>query len=172
MKSAMEHPEDFSLYLDGETADPGYEEIRLHLETCARCREEVRNWRSLDSMFRSDESAIEVPPWQWQRIAAHLEAPLPAGRLAGIGRIFRPWSFAWNLTLTSLLLAGMLIGGMEYRNTLEERQLLLAVTNYAANEGQRIAAEGNPFRDRNVTTDNPFSQARSANHNEPEAVRR
>ena len=62
MNTLNGHPEDFSPYLDRDFSSPKYEEIRQHLENCVQCQDEVRNWQSFDSMFRSANADIEVPP--------------------------------------------------------------------------------------------------------------
>jgi anti-sigma factor RsiW len=158
MKRVLTHPENFCSYLDHDTSDSGYEQIRAHLDECPMCREEVKGWESVDAWFRSGEFSIEVPPFQWQRIAARLQEPEPVGLLARLRTLFHPWKLTWNVALGSLVLAGMILGGLEYRRNAEEKQLLLAVTRYVAEEGARIGAEENPFRVA-ATSDNPFSKS-------------
>ena len=96
MSLNLKHPEDFSSYLDGDFSDGKYEEIQVHLETCAKCREELEIWRSIDSAFRSRELEIEVPPFLWQRIANRIQSP--AGSQG-----WRPWTAALGLTRGSLV---------------------------------------------------------------------
>jgi anti-sigma factor RsiW len=159
MKRVLTHPEDFCSFLDQDTSDPAYEQIRAHLSGCPQCREDVKGWESIDAWFRSGESTIEVPPFQWRRIAARLQEPQPVGWLVRLRTMLRPWRPAWNVTVGSLVLAGMILGGLEYRRINEEKQLLLAVTRYVAEEGARIGTDGNPFRVA-ATSDNPFSKSK------------
>jgi anti-sigma factor RsiW len=158
MKRVLTHPENFCSYLDRDTSDSGYQQIRAHLDECPQCREELKSWESIDAWFRSGESSIIVPPFQWQRIAARLQEPEPAGWLLHLRTLMRPWRLTWNLALGSLVLTGMILGGIEYRRNTEEKELLLAVTRYVAEEGARIGAEENPFRVA-TTANNPFSRS-------------
>lgn len=169
MKALVQHPEDLTPFLNGEITDPGYLEIKSHLDGCAQCRSEVEKWRSFDALFRSEDEELEVPHFQWQRIAAHLRDPIPAIKPAGLSRFFQPWKLAWNLTLATLVLTGVLFTGFEYRKNLEEKQLLLAVTDYAMGEGQRVGSGNNPFRLANAPDNNPFSE--NGNVNRPAAGR-
>jgi anti-sigma factor RsiW len=84
MSVDLRHPEDFSCYLDRDFSDSRYQEIRAHLEGCAKCREELEVWRSIDAVLRSPELDIEVPPFLWQRIANRIRTP--AGR-----QVWREW---------------------------------------------------------------------------------
>ena len=81
-KAPDRHPEDLSPYLDGDVSDPGYQEIRQHLDQCPACTEEAENWKSWQAMFRSPEVEIAVPDSQWRRIATGIEdtEPLDARR--------------------------------------------------------------------------------------------
>ena len=166
------HPEDFGPYLDRDFSDRKYEEIRKHLETCVRCRNEVRDWQSFDSMFRSADADIEVPSFQWQRIAARLQAPAPSGILARLRPLLQPWKLAWNVTLATILLGAVIFSGLEYRKNFEEKQLLLAITRYAQEEGQRIVADDNPFGTVAAERDNPFARSPFGGESRPGAGRR
>jgi anti-sigma factor RsiW len=162
MNQAVEHPEDFSPFLDRDFSDPKYEEIRKHVDGCARCREEIRGWQSLDALFRTEEATIDVPPFQWRRIAIQLQTPVPAGMLDR----FRAWMqlrrLAWSAALATLVLGALTFTGLEYQNNLEEKQLLLAISESAAVEEQRAAAAENPFRTAAAANDNsnPFAVRR------------
>jgi len=166
------HPEDFCPYLDRDSSDPKYEEIRRHLDVCVPCHDEVRNWQSFDSIFRSDAAEIEAPPFQWQRIAARIQPPVPVGILARIRPLFQPWKLAWNVTLATIFLGAVIFSGIEYRNSFEEKQLLLAITRYAEETGSRIAADGNPFQTAAAEHDNPFARSPFAGESKPSAERR
>ena len=172
MNTLNGHPEDFSPYLDRDFSSRKYEEIRQHLENCVQCQDEVRNWQSFDSMFRSANADIEVPPFQWQRISARLRTPAPAGILARLRPLFQPWKLAWNVTLATILLGAVIFSGLEYRKSFEEKQLLLVIARYAQEEGQRIVADDNPFRAVAVERDNPFAKSPFAGESRPSAGRR
>ena len=172
MNRVSGHPEDFCPYLDRDSSSPKYEEIRQHLENCVQCQDEVRHWQSLDSMFRSADADIEVPPFQWQRIAARLRTPAPAGIMDRLRPLFQPWKLAWNVTLATILLGAVIFSGLEYRKNFEEKQLLLAITRYAQEEGQRIVADGNPFGTVAAERDNPFARSPFGGESRPGAGRR
>jgi hypothetical protein len=166
------HPEDFGPYLDRDSSDPKYEEIRRHLDACVPCQDELRNWQSFDSTFRSGAAEIEVPPFQWQRIAAQIQTPTPIGILARLRPLFQPWKLAWNVTLATILLGAVIFSGIEYRKDFEEKQLLLAITRYSQEEGERIAADGNPFQTAGAERNNPFARSPFAGESRPSAERR
>ena len=172
MKTMNDHPEDFCPYLDRDSSSQKYEEIRRHLESCVRCRDEVRYWQSFDSTFRSADADIEVPPFQWQRIAMRLRTPAPAGILARLRPLFQPWKLAWNVTLATILLGAVIVSGLEYRKNTEEKQLLFAIAQYAQEEGQRTLANDNPFRAVAADRDNPFARSPFAGESRPVDVRR
>ncbi len=172
MESNTRHPEDFSPYLDKDVLDPRHEEIRVHLSECSRCRDEVRKWQSVDALFRSAESEIELPPFQWQRIASRLRLQPRLSPLARLRAQVRPWNLAWSTALGVLFLGAVIVSGLEYRKYSEEKQLLLAVTRYAAEEAERIAADGNPFKISAAAEDNPFAERNFAEPGQPSADRR
>ena len=166
------HPENFSPYLDKDVLDPKHEEIRLHLSECSRCRDEVGRWQSVEAMFRSGESEIELPPFQWQRIAAQLREPAPTGILARFRSSLRPWKFAWNTGLATLALGIALMTGFQFYRIMETKELLLAVTRYANEEGERIGADGNPFRLAAASESNPFIKSPFSGDSKPSPDRR
>jgi hypothetical protein len=129
------HPKDFCPYLDRDSSDPKYEEIRRHLDVCVPCR-------------------------------------APVGILARLQPLFQPWKLAWNVTLATILLGAVIFSGIEYRKNFEEKQLLLAITRYTQEEGQRIAADGNPFQTAAAEHDNPFARSPFAGKGRPSAERR
>jgi len=158
MTQGSVHPNDFGPYIDGEVSDARYGEISAHLDACPDCRREAADWRSLDALVRSGAERIEVPPFQWARIAARLESPAPAGWWPRFRSPGRPWNRALQAGLATLVLGGALITVFQYYRTMETRQLLLAVTRYAEEESLRISADGNPFRLAAASEDNPFAR--------------
>jgi anti-sigma factor RsiW len=159
VRETKEHPEDFGPYLQGEASDPKFQEVRAHAEECARCQDEVRMWKSVDELFRSPESEIPVPPFQWQRIQARMQASAPAGLAGRLPLVFRRWKPAWSGALVTLALGTMIVTGIGIRKSLEERQLLLAITQYAQEESRRIAADENPFRVPTGSEQGPFDRS-------------
>jgi anti-sigma factor RsiW len=155
------HPDDLSPYLDHDSLDPRCKEIELHLDTCSQCRNELHRGQSMEALFRAGRDEIEVPPFQWQRIAAQLQTPLPLNSFARVRLLPWPWKPAWNVTLAAVILSVALLAGLEYHKNYEEKQLLLAVSRYAAAEQLRLGSEENPFRTATISdrTDesNPFA---------------
>lgn len=159
MNNDKAHIEDFSPYLDLDVSDPRHAEIEDHIGGCPACSEEARRWQAVDASFHTPEAEIEVPPFQWQRIAAELRNPAPAGVVSRLLALRRPWGLAWNVTLATLILGTFLISGLQYRRYSEERRILYAITSYTAEKGERMGSAGNPFEiAAAVTGNNPFAR--------------
>jgi hypothetical protein len=172
VNKAGDHPENFGPYLDRVSTDPECEEIRHHTVGCIRCQDEVRNWQSLDALFRSRQDEIEVPPFQWQRIAAQIRQPAPAGVLARFALFFKPQKLVWNAVLATFLLGAVIFAGIEYLKNTEEKMYLLAITRYATVEIKQVTADGNPFQTASASYDNPFAKSPFAGNRKPSAERR
>ena len=172
MNQNLNHPENFGPLIDRDLSDPLYEEIAGHLNECAGCRQELHNWQSVDALFRSADPGIDVPPFQWQRIAAQLREPAPTGILARFRSSLRPWKFAWNTGLATLALGIALMTGFQFYRIMETKELLLAVTRYANEEGERIGADGNPFRLAAASESNPFIKSPFSGDSKPSPDRR
>jgi predicted anti-sigma-YlaC factor YlaD len=142
MNRIADHPEDFGPYLDRDRSDPGYEKIQEHLQVCAECRKEVDALRSVDILFRNPEAEIEVPPFQWQRIATRMQTRPAAGFLARYRLLARPWKAA----LATFVLGAAIMTGLQIQRGYADQQLLRAISRYAAAEQQRLGANENPFR--------------------------
>ena len=170
MKRGNPHIEDFGPVLSRQDADPEYPEIRRHLDHCQECRDELKNWQVLDELFRSEQA--EVPPFQWQRIAARLQEDRNAARLPRLVSLLRNWRPAWNIALGTAVIAAVIFSGVEYSRNVQEKQLLLAVTRYAQEEGVRISADGNPFRTGAAAENNPFTGIITIDESKPAADRR
>jgi len=172
MRRGNQHPEDFGPVLNRDTADPEFTELMSHLNQCQHCREELKGWQSLDDLFRSEQANLEVPPFQWGRIAARLEETRGAGVPSGLRSWFLPRQAAWNVALGAAVLAAVIFGGLEYSRNIQEKQVLLAVTRYAQEEGIRISADGNPFRSGTAAENNPFTGIMGIDNSKPAADRR
>jgi hypothetical protein len=157
------HPENLSPYLDGEASDPEYQGIRLHVEHCSACKEEVENWKAWQETFRAPETELSVPDSQWRQIMARLDAPSSGPslweRLFGSIQSAR---LAWGTAGTLVLAAGLVISGLEYRDYSEGRKQLTALSAYSEAEQQWIARADNPFRSQD-STENPFRKPESIN---------
>jgi anti-sigma factor RsiW len=141
MNRTSGHPEDFGPYLDRDCSGPGHEEVREHLQECAECRKEIDALRRVDALFRSPETEIEVPSFQWQRIAARMTTP----RTAGLPALFHHLARPWKMALATLGIGAAIMTGLQVQKGFEERQLLRTISRYAANEQQRMGAKKNPF---------------------------
>jgi len=170
MDSTAKHPDDFGPYLDGDAGDRRYEEIRHHLDGCRKCREEIRIWHSLDDLFRNPEAQIEVPPFQWTRIEAQLEARKP-GIMGRLNRLLQSRRLAWSAAFTLVLIAAVTFSGVGYRRHLEKRDFAaLAVFNES--ETRRISEAENPFRALlgGAPDVNPFRRFQNTEDNNPFSI--
>lgn len=169
MNSSGKHPEDFSPYLDRDLEDSRYDEIRRHIESCPKCREEIRIWRSLDDLFRTPGIEVEVPPFQWARIEAKLKAARPGilerlTRLLDSRRLAR--RLAQRLPLTAgiafVLIAAFTFSGVQYRRYIEKRDFADLLV-FSESETRRISETENPFRALlgGDADENPFSRFRT-----------
>jgi anti-sigma factor RsiW len=144
MKDTFNHPADFSAYLDRDTSDSRYDEIRGHIERCARCRDEVGILQSMDAMFRSADR-VEVPSFQWQRIAAQIQAG-PSDRLAPLWRLLEFRKPVWSAAVATLVLVVALMAGLSYHKNSEQKQLLIAISRYVSVAESKTGPEENPFQ--------------------------
>lgn len=152
------HPDDLSPYLDGDLSDKRYEEIRLHLEDCAECREEAANWQDWQELFRSPEADLEVPSLQWHRIRARLEERRSGpGAWDRLTASIRPYRVAWGAVAALMMTAGLIVSGLEYRNYAEQKRQLTALSAYSESQQQWAAKADNPFRSKQASTENPFT---------------
>src|SRR5881409_2531327 len=128
MSDPSRHPEDFGPYLDGDFADSRYQEIKNHLNSCHRCAEELKVWREMDSLFRAPELSLDVPPFQWPRIAARLQQrkQVPV-RQQWVRLLFaRPSPALWSVAAALVLVSAALLGGLEHRRK-ENREIRASI---------------------------------------------
>jgi anti-sigma factor RsiW len=169
--STVEHPEDFSPYLDGETKDRRYGEIRRHLESCPECRREIEIWHSLDDLFRAPEAQIDVPPYQWTRIEAQLQSRKP-GFFGSLDRFLSAHRLAWGTALAALLMVAVTVSGVGYRRYQTQRDLA-ALSHFSESETRRIHSAENPFRSLvgGISDENPFSRFHTTEDENPFSFR-
>jgi anti-sigma factor RsiW len=173
MREFDSHPEDFSPYLDRDFADKRYEEIRLHLEACPDCQEELKTWHSLDSMIRAGEMEIQVPPFQWARIRERLqEHRAEPAILEQWGRLFKSRRLAWSTALGLLMAIAVTYGGFEYRKNVQAKEYA-ALVAFSESEERRINAAGNPFSAivDSAQRENPFSEFQAPSKINPFSIR-
>jgi hypothetical protein len=163
MNSSHCDPIDFSIHLDQDTSDSRYREISAHLAECTRCRDEAKNWSSIDDLFRG-EDRIEVPPFQWQRIAAQMKTNTNSNMRRHFRLPLPNWKPVWSLALAAIVMIVAVWSGLEYRRYGEEKQLLLAISRYASVEQSQTGPDENPFRIPNAADyaneSNPFAARR------------
>jgi anti-sigma factor RsiW len=160
------HPEDWSPYLDGEVSDERYSGLREHLEGCESCRKYVSGAERLDSLFRSPELEIEVPPFQWTRIQAAIES-LQVPRKRSLFEFLRIPRTVWATGLASLALFGAVVGRVTYRQIADARRLA-EVTRYSEKMRAETAENANPFSAYlQQEPANPFSQFQVAGEENP-----
>jgi len=134
--------------------------VSAHLEHCEQCRSEAALWRELNRLVRAHVPQIDVPPFQWERIAARLgESGPKAGFAERIRATFRAHRLAWNTAMGAILVAGITLSGLEYHK-LRQQEQLLPIVAYSAAEGQRLTTAGNPFRGyvESTADENPFAR--------------
>jgi anti-sigma factor RsiW len=162
------HPEDLSPYLDKDYSDKRYEEIRLHISGCAACREEVFNWEAWNGAFRSSGLELEVPPSQWPAILARLEKRRSReGFLEAFLSWVTPPRIAWKAAAALVVVAGVVLSGLEYRNRAEERRQLSALSAYSKTEKIWLIQANNPFRVQESSVENPFVKLERSDGNNP-----
>jgi anti-sigma factor RsiW len=160
MRDIGRHPANLVPFLDGDLADPGYEKIRLHLDECEECRRECEAWRQAEKLVRAHAPRIEVPPFEWRRIAARLdEKKSGAGWFARFAGSVRAHRLAWNAALGTLLIAAITASGLEFRRHARD-QVLVPIMAYAASETARLGSAGNPFQAYvdAASDENPFAK--------------
>jgi hypothetical protein len=169
MRMTGSHPEDFSPYLDGDTSDFRYLELKRHLDSCPACANEIKEWQSFEAACKTPEFELEVPPFQWQRIQSRLEQenPEPASFKRWIGWLLRP-QILYRGAMASLLGLVFLYSGFEYRLYVKTNQMK-DLAAFSALEHARLQAAYNPFSD--LTNDsysqNPFAEIQKTEGNNP-----
>ena len=174
MKEANQHPEDFGACLDIASADPRREEIGRHLERCRECRDELGRWRAAEALFRLPELELEVPPFQWQRIQARLEAvDARAERPNPIWVWLRPRALGFGMAVPVLFFALITAAGLQYRNHVENEQLA-ALKAYSEGVQYSLRTAGNPFRGAvpgDASGENPFTPYQTEDRSNPFLMR-
>lgn len=163
------HPEDFSPYLDRDSTDPACERIREHLAGCDICRQEVAQWESVDSLFRSPDLDLEVPAFQWQRISSLIAShgPVSSWRSAATAFLTRPRLVARYAAMAAGVLALLVFAGFEYRRYAFDQRILAEIRREGTSTIQvpiganpfenylKTSGEGNPFMSLDEDS-NPF----------------
>jgi anti-sigma factor RsiW len=156
MSFNLKHPEDFTCYLDRDFSDNQYEEIRAHLEGCAKCREELEIWRGIEAAFRSPELDIEVPPFLWQRIASRITTPPERqGWRKRITALALPRSMVWRGVAAVGLALVLTLTGVRFAKYRADSRILSMIGDSepewkVENPFQRLveeATEENPFEE-------------------------
>ncbi len=171
MKSGK-HPEHLSDYINRHSSDMEVEEIRTHLEFCAECREELHDWESLKSLFRSPDLEIEVPLYQWQRIKARLQSSKVEKQWLRLIFGWRPTRLAYGIAFGLLLLFGASLLGWEYRRHLAQEDFL-AIAAYSESQQVLLARAENPFATYASVPagGNPFTKYQSPGESNPFTAR-
>lgn len=156
MSDTSRHPEDFSPYLDKDLEDSRYQEIENHLNSCRQCAEELNVWQKTDSLFRAPELVLDVPPFQWSRIAARLQEPVQVPVRQRWLRLLFARPAIWGIAAAVVFVSAALLGGLEYRRK-ENREKMLA--HILTTPGEQAS---NPFREYLAlkTENNPFDEFR------------
>jgi anti-sigma factor RsiW len=156
MSFNLRHPEDFNCYLDRDFSDSRYEEIRAHLEGCAKCREEIEIWRGIEAAVRSPELDIEVPPYLWQRIASRINTPPGRqGWREWITALALPRSMVWRVVAAVGLVLVLTLTGIRFAKYRADSRILSMIGDAkpewkVENPFQRLVEE--------VTEENPFEE--------------
>lgn len=161
MRARFPHLEDMSPYLDRDISDPRYAEIEAHLAACRECREEERDWRSMEAAFRTADLDLEVPPFQWQRIVARIQSGPSVvdwrHRLASFIRFALPTRRA--VVAFAAFVAVVSLATFEYWKTRSEQRILAEIARYDAEWHTQFPSE-NPFRsyEEPLPSANPFEE--------------
>jgi anti-sigma factor RsiW len=160
MRLNPRHPEDFNCYLDRDFSDSRYEEIRAHLEGCAKCREELEIWRGIDAAFRSPELDIEVPPFLWQRIASRINtSPGRQPWLERITALALPRSMVWRGVAAVGLVLVLTLTGVRFVKYRADSRILSMI-----GDSKPEWKVENPFQQlvEESTEENPFEKLLSS----------
>jgi anti-sigma factor RsiW len=148
--------ENLTAYLDAELNATESEEVRLHLQVCASCANELGSFRKAAEYIESRVREIDPNPGTWRVIQARISAEQPARPQ------FRFFSPRWHLAATMLVVFGIFgLGYMQHRQ-LEKRSLQSYITKYTQERDARIrakrvlAAPGDNASFENKYGDNPF----------------
>lgn len=134
-----------SALLDNELTADEAQELRAHLETCARCREELEHLQGLKRLLGAVQD--RTPPAQlWDDLRRRVDAPAPgavAGLLETIRAAFRRPALATAAAAVVLMLVAFpLVRGRIDRLRAAEIGPDLFVREHA------LAAATDPFADR------------------------
>jgi len=154
------HPEDLTPLVAGRREHPEYGVLRAHVDGCTECRGEVEELRQLSDLFRAPELEIEVPAYQWTRIAARLESErrTPLARLASwLWPVVSQNRLAYSVAMLAVFAVVISAGGLYYRAYSEHQQILSAL-RASGSETRRVE---NPFEAylRTESGQNPFDKA-------------
>jgi len=88
-------------YLDGELAPQDREQINAHIFACIECSESLAALTAEQELFARYDREIEVPPFLWTRIAAHINAP----KRSWVASLFGKTSLAGAMAVLLLAIA-------------------------------------------------------------------
>lgn len=93
MSHSQRHPssERIQGFLDRRLASEAEAEVREHLETCARCREEVEAWSALFARLSEIPEVAPSPEFRREVMEA-VEIPSRSGLLSSLGKLLPSWT--------------------------------------------------------------------------------
>jgi hypothetical protein len=114
--------DDLTAYLDEELPVAETQEMKLHLEKCAPCREECEGLQSSTSLIAIHVGEIDPAPEIWQQLRSRLQEMPPPTGFFGLFRflIGYRWVAALGTVAATLLLAAGMWGILQYRRTQRE----------------------------------------------------
>jgi hypothetical protein len=162
--------ENLTAFLDGELTSSDLAQMRLHLDTCLSCADELRSFKEAANFIESHPKELEPRLESWNLVRARLSVsdPAPAGFA-----FFAP--NRWRMALASLAIVATLgIGYLQYQQ-IQKRNLENYITQYMQDREARSQAQSvqwnaesnaqiesldadNPFIETSATSEeNPFS---------------
>jgi anti-sigma factor RsiW len=123
--------EDLTAYLDGELRDSVAKELRLHVEGCPPCAEELSELERSKAFFDSGNRTLDVSPEIWDRVRASIgsmEPPEPSAGLLSFLILSR-----WRLPVAGATAAAAVFGAwMMVRHQGERSELNQYMSSYIA----------------------------------------
>ena len=157
--------EDLTAYLDGELSDDEAEQVRIHLETCKSCAQELRSLMEAALLVESHLPQLEPCSKTWNLV----QAQIPTHTKPYFFRLCVP--SGWRaVTATSIVILALVFGLWGYiQHEKTQRDLEEYMSQYIR---AREAQEQMQYLDQtdyeyNPYAENPFAEVRSVSFSNP-----
>jgi hypothetical protein len=165
--NCQECSENLTAFLDGELQSSDSTPMRLHLETCPSCADELRSLEKAADFIESNHEELEPRLESWNLVRARLSVSDPPARF----HFFAP--NRWRMAMASLAIAAALgIGYLQYQQ-IQRRNLENYITQYmqdreASSPVQSIERDAGSNSQLEIPfTDNPFMEIKATSAENP-----